>query len=443
MKIVTSKKNQLFGIASVPGDKSMSHRALMLGSIASGRSHIRNFLAGRDCEATLRVMQALGANITRLSATELFIDGNGWQGLKEPSDVLDCANSGTTMRLLAGLLSGQPFVSILSGSDVIRRRPMGRVIAPLRSMGAQIFGRHDNQLAPLVILPAASGLSSQTHTPTLASAQVKSALLLAGLYADKGDGETIVYEAIKTRDHTENMLASMGADISYKPAGGCICVRALTQSLSPLTIDIPGDISSAAFLILAATLCEGSEITITGVGVNQTRTGFLDALNSMGANISLHNIRHRHNEPVADIHVKASQLKAATFDGAHIQTARMIDELPLLVLAATQSAGITRISNAAELTVKESNRIESTAGELRALGARIETSGDGFVVEGPTPLTGTFTKSHGDHRLAMMLTIAGLVADGITEVDGAEVIDDSFCGFTETLSALGARVENK
>lgn len=421
----------LTGQCSVPGDKSISHRAVMFASIADGVSKVRNFLDGGDCRSTIQVMRDLGVEIETPTPTELVIHGRGVDGLQEPNSVLDCGNSGTTIRLLTGLLAGQKFTSILNGTAQIRRRPMGRIVQPLRGMGAQIIGRQNGQYAPLGIAPVR--LRGMEYDMPVASAQVKSCLLLAGLYAE---GLTIVREPGPARDHTERMLQAMGAPIQV--VGRTISSERPTEPLQPIDIAVPGDISSAAFLLVAGAIVPDSRLTITGVGVNPTRTGIIDALLEMGAHIEFKNERDQAGEPVADLEVRHSELRAATFGGQQIVT--MIDELMVLAVAATQAYGRTVIRDAGELRVKETDRIASTVTELRKLGAKIEPTEDGFIIDGPTPLTGAPVESQDDHRLAMAMTVAGLVAKGSTMVYGAEVTADSFPGFEVTLQALGAKL---
>ena len=436
MRLTVKKSKGLSGRSKVPGDKSISHRALLLGAIAEGKTRIQNFLPAADCLATLACMRTLGVEVERLSETELIVQGRGLHGLMEPKDVLDCAGSGTTMRLLAGILAGQPFYSVLTGNEQLRRRPMGRIAEPLRQMGATVLGRDDGRLPPLTVM--GGNLHGVEYRLPVASAQVKSAILLAGLYAD---GPTVVHEPGPARDHTERMLAAMGANIQY-PISNITGITLRGEArLSSQDIVVPGDISSAAYFIAAACIIpprwggkEGGEVVIEDVGVNPTRTGFLDALREMGANILLENQREVSGEPVADIVVRAGGVRGIEVRGD--QVPRMIDEFPILAVVASQAEGKTVVRDAAELRVKETDRISNIATELRKLGARIEKRPDGFVVEGPTPLVGAQVNSHGDHRLAMSLTIAGLIAEGETTVEGAECIADSFPGFEATLRAL-------
>ena len=440
MRLIVKKAKGLRGRVKVPGDKSISHRAVLLGAIAEGATRVQNFLPAADCLATLACVRALGVGVERLSKTGLIVQGRSLRGLMEPKDILDCAGSGTTMRLLAGILAGQPFCSVLTGNEQLRRRPMGRIVEPLRQMGATVLGRDDGRLPPLTIL--GGDLHGIEYRLPVASAQVKSAILLAGLYAD---GPTVIHEPGPARDHTERMLAAMaeGQSSNFKAQssklkalevnGATITLRGGTR-LSPLDIVVPGDISSAAYFISAACLVPGSEVAVGGVGVNPTRTGFLDALRKMGADILIENQWEVGGELVADVVVRAADLRCIEVRGD--QVPRMIDEFPILAVVASQAQGMTVVSDAAELRVKETDRIANIAVELRRLGACIEERPDGFVVEGPTPLVGTQVNGHGDHRLAMSLAIAGLVAEGETIIEGAECIADSFPGFEETLRAL-------
>jgi 3-phosphoshikimate 1-carboxyvinyltransferase len=422
----------LTGNCKVPGDKSISHRAVMFSAIANGVSTVRNFLDGGDCFATINVMRGLGVEVEERSSTELVIHGRGLDGLQEPTDFLNCGNSGTTIRLMAGLLAGQKFTSFLTGTPQIRRRPMARIVKPLRQMGATIVGRQDGNYAPLGI--GQSTLRGIDYTLPVASAQVKSCLLLAGLY---GQGLTVIRQPGPARDHTERMLAAMGAPIAVY--GNTIHSERPDRELSPIEIDVPGDISSAAFLLVAASIIPDSHITITGVGVNPTRTGIVTALQEMGASIEYRNERLQSGEPVADIEVRYSELRGTEFGGEAIVT--MIDELPVLAVAASQAHGRTVVRDASELRVKETDRIATTVTELRKMGVNIEPTPDGFIVEGPTRLLGGAAESQGDHRLAMATTIAALAVNGPTTIYGADVTADSFPGFEYTLQALGADLE--
>jgi len=417
---------RLSGAARVPGDKSISHRALILGALASGTSQVRGFLPGGDTLATWRCIEALGVTIERHSATDFTLHGRGLRGLQAPQAPLNCVHAGTAIRLLAGVLVGQPFASVLDGSAQLRRRPMERVTRPLRLMGAQIADTDGR--APLHI--AGGRLSGITYEMPVASAQVKSCVLLAGLLAE--DATTII-EPGPARDHTERMLRSMGAPV--RQDGRCIEIAPGTE-LQPLDLTVPGDLSSAAFLLVAALLVGRETITIEGVGINPTRTGILDILARMGAHIERRNVREEAGEPVADLVVQPGALAGAEIGGDLI--VRAIDEFPALMVAATQAEGETIVRDAAELRVKETDRIAVMSGELRKLGAEIEERPGGFRIVGPQRLRGAIVDGHDDHRVAMSLVLAGLCAEGETVVEDARCIEDSFPGFIETLQQLGA-----
>jgi 3-phosphoshikimate 1-carboxyvinyltransferase len=413
----------------VPGDKSISHRTLLLGCLAKGDSEVRGFLPSADCLATLNCVRALGIDVEAHDAATLTVHGRGLQGLQKPSRPLNCVRSGTTMRLLAGILAGQPFQTVLTGDPQLLRRPMERIAGPLREMGADIATADGH--APLTI--RRSVLHGREHTLPVASAQVKSAILLAGLYAD---GPTVVRQPGPARDHTELMLTAMGADVEI--SGLDVTLTPGPSPLKPLDLTVPGDISSAAFLLVAALLLPGSEITVEAAGVNATRTGLLDVLDSMGARIAVDPRPRQGGEPMADLTARPSDLNAAQVSDQTV--VRMIDEFPLLAVVATQARGTTVVRDAAELRVKETDRIAVIASELQKLGADIEPQPDGFVVRGPTPLRGVTVDSHGDHRIAMALVIAGLVAKGKTIVRNTSCIADSFPGFVETMQSIEAPI---
>ncbi len=426
MELVLEKINKLKGNIFVPGDKSISHRSLILGSIAQGETQIYNFLNSLDCLKTIECMQALGAEIELDKDNSVKIKGKGLYGLQEPKDILDVGNSGTTIRLLAGLLSGQDFYSVLSGDDSIRKRPMKRVIEPLRLMGANIWGRKDGQFAPLSV--RGNKLNPFQYTLPVASAQVKTALLFAGLYATGG---TIIKEPLPTRDHTERMLEIMQADLKISPpeikvVGG--------KELKGTDIFIPGDISSAAYFIAAASILKGSQITIKQVGVNPTRTGIIEILEKMGAKIDTLNYRIKSNEPQADLMIEYSKLRAAEIKKENIPF--LIDELPLIAVVASQAQGKTVVSGAKELRVKETDRIKAIVSELKKMGADIKEKEDGFIVEGPSKLKGAVCESYNDHRIAMSLAVAALLAEGKTVIRNSECINISFPGFEKTLQNL-------
>ncbi len=422
----------LRGRVRVPGDKSISHRALLLGALADGPSRIAGFLPCGDSLTTLACLRALGVEVETHDATTLTIHGRGLRGLRAPSVPLDCARSGTTMRLLAGILAGHPLGQVsrpcpctLTGDEQLLRRPMRRVVEPLRRMGAEIETTDGH--APLTI--RGRRLRGCDHTLAIASAQVKSALLLAGLYAG---GPTTIRQPGPARDHTERMLAAMEATIEV--SGLTVTLAPSPSSLVPLSLTVPGDISSAAFPLVAAALVPGSEVAVENVGVNPTRTGLLDVLRTMGADVVVTNEREQGNEPVADVTVRASGLVGVEVGGDTV--VRMIDEFPVLAVAATQAHGATVVRDAGELRVKETDRIAILATELRALGARIDPLPDGFIIKGPTPLHSATVDSHGDHRLAMALAVAGLIAEGEVVIENVECIDDSFPGFVELMRGL-------
>lgn len=419
----------LNGSIQVPGDKSLSHRALILGALADGTSQVSGFLPAGDTLATLNCVKALGVQVERRDKTGLTISGRGQHGLKAPAAPLDCVNAGTAIRLLAGVLAGQRFGSVLDGSEQLRKRPMRRITEPLRGMGAQIAD--SDGCAPLRITPAA--LHGAVYEMPVASAQIKSCLLLAGLFAS---GPTTVVEPGPARDHTERMLGAMGADVRVN---GRVVVLTPGEILHPLDMAIPGDISSAAFPLVAALLHAGRDVQIAGVGVNPTRTGILDILAAMGAKIALASPHEESGEPVADLVVRRAALHGAEIGGEVV--VRAIDEFPALMVAAIQAEGETVVRDAAELRVKETDRIAVMAGELRKLGAKIEEHPDGFRVTGPQRLRGAVVNGHDDHRVAMALVIAGLCAEGDTTIEDARCVNDSFPGFVETMQALGADVE--
>jgi 3-phosphoshikimate 1-carboxyvinyltransferase len=416
------------GEISVPGDKSISHRSIMLGSIAKGETSVSGFLRGEDNFATLNAFRAMGVGIED-DGTILKITGKGLHGLQEPSDVLDCGNSGTSMRLLTGLLAGQRFFSVLTGDQYLRKRPMRRVIDPLSEMGAAILGRSGGEKAPLAI--SGRELNAISYTSKVASAQVKSALMLAGLYAK---GATTVTEPHLSRDHSERMFRYFGADI--ETAGTTVTVRGGCE-LRGQEVTVPGDISSAAFFMVAATIVPGAELLIKGVGVNPTRTGIIDILTSMGANIELLEQRQISGEPVADLLVRSARLKGIEIGGDVIP--RAIDEFPVISVAAALAEGRTIIKDARELRVKETDRIAAMANNLRSCGGRVEETEDGMVIDGVERLTGGEADSFGDHRIAMSMLVAGLVAEGGMTVNDVSCIETSFPTFIQLLEQVAAR----
>jgi 3-phosphoshikimate 1-carboxyvinyltransferase len=418
---------RLEGEVTLPGDKSISHRAVILNSLAKGEAEIDNFAPGGDCLSTVRCLKALGVEIgrkgSRNSAT-LLVSGTSKDGLKEASNVLDAQNSATTMRLLGGLLASQPFLSIITGDSSLRNRPMGRLIEPLRLMGAEVWGRGRDSFAPLVI--KGKRLQGIDFTLPVPSAQIKSAILLAGLFAR---GKTVVHQKILSRDHTERMLKQMGANL--RSQGNSISLLPLSNPLIPINLRIPGDISSAAYFLVAAAIHPNARIVIRNCGINPTRTGIIDILLAMGANLKIKNERLEAGEPLADIVVESSKLTGIEVGGDIIP--RLIDEIPVLAVAGCVAKGKTVIKDAGELRVKESDRIATVASELSRLGAKIEPLPDGMVIHGGRPLVGTEVDSHLDHRLAMSLAIAGLVAKGETTIKHAQVAQVSYPAFWQTL----------
>lgn len=422
MAIVVAPGRALSGTVRVPGDKSISHRAVLLGALARGATRVDGFLRADDCLATVHCVRALGIEIDDDGAGVVVRGGP----LREPDDVLDVGNSGTTIRLLTGILAGQPFHSVITGDASIRRRPMDRVAEPLRRMGARIRGRAGGRLAPLAIEGAV--LRATTHATPVASAQVKSAILLAGLFAD---GETAVTEPSRSRDHTERMLAAFGVPVASD--GRTVRLRG-PAVLSATPVRVPGDISSAAFFLVAAAIVSGSVLTVEGVGLNPSRTGVLDVLRAMGAQVAVDNLRDDGGEPAGDVTVRAAPLHGTTIAGDLIP--RLIDELPVLAVAASVADGETVIKDAAELRVKESDRIAALARGLGALGARVEAQPDGLAIRGVPRLRGGRAASGGDHRMAMALAVAGLRADGPVTVEDTDCIRTSFPGFEDTLRRL-------
>jgi 3-phosphoshikimate 1-carboxyvinyltransferase len=424
--LIVNQTSGLSGTASVPGDKSLSHRAVMFGALAQGESHVRGWLAAGDTEASLRCVQALGVRIDRHSESELTIYGTG--ELRPAAGPLDFVNAGTGIRLMAGIMAGQSFGSVLDGSEQLRRRPMKRIIAPLRLMGADIAGTND--CAPLTVTPAK--LKGIRYELPMASAQVKSAVLLAGLFAD---GETVVIQPGPARDHTERMLSAAGADLVTE--GDTAIIRP-GKVLKSMNFSVPGDFSSAAFLLVAGAIVPDSDITLTGVNLNETRTGLLDVLLEMGADITITERGLEGGEPAGTIRVRHGVLKGVEVGGDTV--VRMIDEFPVLMVAALHAEGRTIVRDAQELRVKETDRLAVMTAELRKLGAEITETDDGFIIDGPQTLHGARVDGHDDHRVAMSMTIAGLVASGQTIVDDAKCAGDSFPGFAETVASLGGRL---
>lgn len=415
-----SPAKSIKGNISLPGDKSISHRVIMIGSLAGGRTRVANFLPSADCLATVECFRKLGIEIN-INGNQVEVFGKGLRGLKPARGTLDVGNSGTTIRLMTGILSGQRFQSEITGDRSVRSRPMRRIVDPLRRMGADIEGKVEgnNIYAPLKI--SGGDLSPIEYELPVASAQVKSAILLAGLFAE---GETSVIEKNPSRDHTERMLSYFGAKIGGTKVRG-------NREFSGAEIDVPGDLSSAAFFIVAALLAPGSELSIREVGVNPTRTGIIDILHRMGADLEVRDEKIISEEPRAKIVVRSSKLRAVKVSGEIIP--RIIDEIPVIAVAATQAEGLTEIRGARELRVKESDRIATISSELKKMGANIEELEDGMFIVGPTKLKGAAVKSYGDHRVAMAMTVAGLVAEGETIIEDTACVDTSFPGFEDIL----------
>jgi len=418
----------LVGSVSVPGDKSISHRAAILSAVAEGVAGIEGFLEADDCVRTADALRALGVYIDPLGTDVIEVHGAGLDGLEAPERPLDMGNSGTGMRLLMGLVAGRSFATTLTGDESLSRRPMDRIARPLQQMGARVEGQGERRLPPVTV--HGGHLRGIEYHPPMASAQVKSAVLLAGLSAD---GPTTVVEAAASRDHTERMLAAMGADIEVD--GLAVTLRP-GRPLQPRSMRVPGDFSSASFLLVAALLVEGSHVTVGEVLLNATRTGLLTALQAMGADIGIAGRHEQAGESVGDVSARAGALRAAEVGGDLIP--RMIDEVPLLAVAATQAGGTTIIRDAGELRVKESDRLAAMAQVLGAMGANVAEREDGLEITGPTPLHGASIDSRHDHRVAMSAAVAGLIADGETVIEGAECIETSFPGFAAALRSLGA-----
>jgi 3-phosphoshikimate 1-carboxyvinyltransferase len=425
MKRIAQVGTPLKGEIQVPGDKSIGHRAVIFGSIAQGRSRIFNLSGGEDNRRTVQAFKDMGVRIWPESAA-LCVDGRGWGALTAPAHTIDCGNSGTTMRLLSGVLAGRPFSSQLDGDDSLRRRPMQRVIDPLVRMGARISGREGKGLAPLKI--TGGKLKAIHYQMPVASAQVKSAILLAGLQAD---GVTMVEEPQTSRDHTELMINGFGGEV--KVNGRTVSVAG-GQTLCGRDVHIPGDISSAAFFLVAAAIIPGSEVIVRNVGMNPTRGGVIEILRRMGAHVESMNTRIETGEPVADLMVRGARLHGVQIGPE--MAARTIDEYPILAVAAAAADGQTAISGVKELRYKESDRISAMAEGLRSLGAAVEERQDGMTIEGGKPLRGGNVKSYGDHRVAMALAIGGLASEGGIEIDDADCVNISFPSFFELLDKI-------
>ncbi|GIO06866.1 3-phosphoshikimate 1-carboxyvinyltransferase [Brevibacillus reuszeri] len=413
------------GTIRVPGDKSISHRAVMFGALANGTTTIEGFLPGADCLSTISCFRSMGIEIEQ-QGDKVTVQGKGWFGLEEPSEHLEVGNSGTTIRLMAGIMSTQPFHVVMEGDESIAKRPMRRVIGPLRQMGAKIDGRKDGEFTPLSI--RGGDLQAISYQSPVASAQVKSAILLAGLQAK---GVTSVTEPHLSRDHTERMLQAFGVQVVRD--GLTVSVEG-GQELKGRAISVPGDISSAAFLIAAVMVVPGSSLLIENVGINPSRTGIIDVVKAMGGSLELLNERIVNEEPVADLLVTHSELHGIEIAGDIIP--RLIDEIPVIAVMASQAKGQTIIRDAEELKVKETDRIATVVSQLSKFGAKITPTDDGMIIEGEMSLTGAVIDSHGDHRIGMAMAIAGLAASGETVVENDEAIDVSFPGFAQLLEKV-------
>ncbi|WP_163328913.1 3-phosphoshikimate 1-carboxyvinyltransferase [Desulfurobacterium thermolithotrophum] len=421
-------KGTLKGSIRVPSDKSISHRSIMLGSLNKGTVVVRNFLRSEDCLNTLKAFLELGVEIEDRKDV-IIIKGKGKYSLKEPFNVIDLGNSGTSIRLISGILSGQPFYSVLTGDQYLRRRPMDRIAIPLKMMGAEIFGREEGKYPPLTILGKRK-LKGIDYKSPKASAQVKSAVLLAGLFSDE---PVSVTEPAKSRDHTERMLRAFGVDVEIK--GLTVSLGKNRNLEKDIEIDVPADISSAAFFLVGAAITPDSEVVLKDVILNPTRTGILDVMKRMEANVKVENIRNVSGEEVGDISVSYSpNLKATEIKGEEIP--RLIDEIPIIALLATQAEGETIIRDAQELRVKESDRIKSTVENLKAIGAEVEELPDGMIIRGKTSLKGGMVQSYGDHRIAMTFTIASLISEEVIEIDDVDCIKTSYPRFFEDFKQL-------
>lgn len=418
------KQTNLRGTLTVPGDKSISHRAVMFGSLARGTTRISHFLEGADCLSTISCFRKMGIEIDR-NKDEILVHGRGLHGLTAPTEILDVGNSGTTTRLISGILAGQTFTSELDGDDSIRTRPMKRIMTPLASMGADITSRLDNGCAPLII--HGRPLHAAHYDSPVASAQVKSCVLLAGMYAD---GITSVTEPFLSRNHTEIMLNYFGAEITSEGTTASIRPEPVLEGRD---IQVPGDISSAAYFIAAGLLTPGSEILLKNVGINPTRAGIIKVCMDMGADITLLN-ESTEGEPTADLLIRTSSLKGTTIEGSIIPT--LIDEIPMLAVMAAFAEGTTIIRDAQELKVKESDRIAVMVDNLRRMGADIEGTDDGMIIHGGRPLHGAVIDSHLDHRIAMSFAVAGTICDGTVEILNGECVNISYPEFYHDLYSL-------
>ncbi|BBB92969.1 MAG TPA: 3-phosphoshikimate 1-carboxyvinyltransferase [Methylomusa anaerophila] len=417
----------LVGTISIPGDKSVSHRSVMLAGLSETPVTITNFLHAQDCWSTINCMRALGVLVEQDNSGVLTVQGKGLHNLSEPDNILDAGNSGTTLRLLTGILAAQPFFSVLTGDSSLRRRPMSRVISPLTIMGCKIIGRSQSRYAPVAISPAEKVSGIEYDTP-VASAQIKSAIMLASLFANS---PSTITEPSISRDHTERMMATFG--ITVTRSGSSVTVQPAQKLAAPQKLYVPGDISSAAFWLVAASIIPHSQLTLTNVGINPTRTGILDVLVRMGADIAVINEHRSGEEPVADIHVRSSQLKGVEIEPEIIP--RLIDEIPILAVAALFAEGKTVVRGAEELRVKESDRLAAITTELSKMGANIQETPDGFSIVGPQRITMASCDSHHDHRMAMAAAIAGAAGNGV-KISNAECVSISYPSFFKIIDEI-------
>ena len=414
------------GEFEIPGDKSISHRSIIFSSLGNSTVEVSNFLSGADCLSTVECMKSLGAKIER-SGEKILVTGNGLHGLREPENILDAGNSGTTLRLLLGLCAPQKFLTTFTGDDSLRRRPMARVIKPLTQAGASIFGRNSNKNLPITVLPATKRLRGINYQMPVASAQVKSAILLAGLYADS---PTTIIEPAPSRDHTEKMLAAFGARLER--SNNAIKIFPAEKLIAPEKISVPGDISSAAYWLVLATILDGSDVTIRNVGINETRTGILDVLNDMGAKIEICNVRTSGGERAADLRVVSSKLHGVEFGGEMIP--RLIDEIPAIAVAAAFADGTTIIRDVGELRVKETDRLAAIVDEFNKISPEtFSATDDSLIVRGGREKFFAACKTRADHRMAMSLAIFGAAAKGVA-LDDAACVKISYPNFFDTLS---------
>ena len=425
-RVLIEQRNSLKGEVTIPGDRSISQRAIMFGALAKGTTEINNFLLGEDCMSTIDCFRRMQISIEILPDSKVRVQGKGLYGLKAPTSVLNTGKSGTAIRLLLGVLCGQPFTTNVIRDEASMKKPVGKVVHPLRQMNANITGREDGTLCPLTVSP--SNLRGITYELSQMDTQIKSPILIAGLYAS---GETTIKESIKSRDHSELMLNYFGADIRVD---GRKVSSHMVENLYAQNIVVPGDISIAAYFITAGLLVPNSDITIRNVGVNPTRTGILDVYRMMGAKIEVSNERVVNNEKVADIHVISSNLSAIKIDGSMIP--RLIDELPVITVASVFAKGTTEITGLSGFKVKESNKLKSIVLELTKMGARLHETEDGIIIEGGRQLKGTVVESYGNSSLAMSLSVAGLVAEGETMIRKTQIVDIAFPGYFQIFNKL-------